>query len=589
MASDVTMPRLSDSMEEGTVLKWLVEEGAEVKRGEPLVEIETDKANMTYDADTDGVLVEILAQEGDTLEIGEVIARIGDAGEAKSDGGGEAEEGGDEEEPDGGEDEGAEAEAEAEGGDEEADEEQEAAAAEGEGDEAQAEAEGGEEEQEAAAEGEDEEEAEGEEEAAAEGDDEAEGEGEGEAAAEGEGDEAEAKGDDEAASAEGDDEEAAAAEGEEAAVAGAESGGGETQAGAGTATREKTSNGNGDGRVKASPVARRMARDLGVELAQLEGTGPGGRIVKADVQAAAENGGAATKEAEKGEAEPAEDGAGAKAEEKEDKAKDKPKDKKGKKKDKKADEAEKKEPEKAEAEKKEPQKAEAGAKGEVDVEELTRLQQTVSRRMAESKATAPDFSIALSVDMTAAVELRTRLKEISDPVPSFNDMVVKASANALREHPRVNGAYRDGKFELYDRVNVGIAVAAMDALVVPTIFDADKKSLGQIARDARAVIGKVKDKTVTPPELSGGTFTVSTLGMFGIEQVTAIINPPQAAILTVGKLDKQPAVDDKGKVVARDQMVLTLVCDHRILYGADGAQFLARVKDLLEQPLSLAL
>jgi pyruvate dehydrogenase E2 component (dihydrolipoamide acetyltransferase) len=485
MASDVTMPRLSDSMEEGTVLKWLVDEGGEVKRGEPLVEIETDKANMTYDADTDGVLIEILAQEGDTLGIGEVIARIGEAGEAKGDGGGKAEAGGAEE-------------AEAEG---------EAAEAK------EAEAEAGEKDREPAT-------------------------------AEGEGDEA---------------------EGKEAAVAGAEGGGGETQAGTGTATREKTSGGNGDGRVKASPVARRMARDLGIELAQLEGTGPGGRIVKADVQAAAENGGAATREApERGEAEPAEAGAEAPAREEEAKAEEKPATR-------------------------EPQKAEAGAKGEVQIEELTRLQQTVSRRMAESKATAPDFSIALTVDMTGAVELRTRLKEISDPVPSFNDMVVKAAANALREHPRVNGAYRDGKFELYERVNVGVAVAAMDALVVPTIFDADKKSLGQIARDARAVIGKVKDRSITPPELSGGTFTVSNLGMFGIEHFTAIINPPQAAILTVGKLAKQPAVDDKGKVVARDQMTLTLVCDHRILYGADGAEFLARVKDLLEQPLSLAL
>jgi pyruvate dehydrogenase E2 component (dihydrolipoamide acetyltransferase) len=581
MASDVTMPRLSDSMEEGTVLKWLVEEGGEVTRGEPLVEIETDKANMTYDADTDGVLVEIVAQEGDTLEIGEVIARIGDAGEAKSEGGGEAEEGGEEEEAEGGEDEGAEA--EAEGGEEEAGEEEageeeggekEAAAAEGEGDEAKAEDE--EEGAEAAAEGEDEAKAEGgdEEGEQAAGDDEAKAEGgEDEAAAEGE-DEAKAEGGDEG-------DEAAAAEGEEAAVAGAEGGGGETQAGAGTATREKTSDGNGDGRVKASPVARRMARDLGVELAQLEGTGPGGRIVKADVQAAAENGGAATKEApEKGEAEAAEEPAGNGA-----KAEAPAKEKAGK-----EDKAEKAEADgKGKAEKKEPQKAEAGAKGDVNVEELTRLQQTVSRRMAESKATAPDFSIALTVDMTAAVELRTRLKEISDPVPSFNDMVVKAAASALREHPRVNGAYRDGKFELYDRVNIGIAVAAMDALVVPTVFDADKKSLGQIARDARAVIGKVKDKTVTPPELSGGTFTVSNLGMFGIEHFTAIINPPQAAILTVGKLDKQPAVDDKGKVVARDQMTLTLVCDHRILYGADGAEFLARIKDLLEQPLSLAL
>jgi pyruvate dehydrogenase E2 component (dihydrolipoamide acetyltransferase) len=480
MASDVTMPRLSDSMEEGTVLKWLVDEGGEVKRGEPLVEIETDKANMTYDADSDGVLVEIVAQEGDTLPIGEVIARIGEEGEAKS-GGGDEESSGDEES----------------GGDES-----------GEGD---AEADAGGEEDEAAS------------------------------------DEAAATGDD-----------------EEAAVAGAEGGGGETQAAGGTATREKPSEGNGDGRVKASPVARRMARDLGVELAQLEGTGPGGRIVKADVQAAAENGGAAKVEA-------AEEPEGA-AEEKAKKP-DKPK----------KDKEEKEEPAK------EAKRGEAGAKGEAEIQELTRLQQTVSRRMAESKATAPDFSISLTVDMTAAVELRERLKQISDPVPSFNDMVVKASASALREFPRVNGAYRDGKFELYENVNVGIAVAAQDALVVPTVFDADEKSLGQIARDARQVIEKVKEKTVTPPELSGGTFTVSNLGMFGIEQFTAIINPPQAAILTVGKLEKKPAVDDKGKLVARDQMVLTLVCDHRILYGADGAQFLARVKELLEQPLSLAL
>jgi pyruvate dehydrogenase E2 component (dihydrolipoyllysine-residue acetyltransferase) len=568
MASDVTMPRLSDSMEEGTVLKWLVEEGGEVTRGEPLVEIETDKANMTYDADTDGVLIEIVAQEGDTLEIGEVIARIGDAGEAKSDGGGKAEEGGEEEaEAEAGEEEGAE-----EGGEEAeeagAEEEKEAVTAEAEGEEeAEGEAAEGEEEAGADEEAGPDEEAEGEEAEDEEaGGEEAEGE---EAAAS-----AEEGGEDKA---EGDEE--AAVEGEEAAVAGADGGGGETQAGAGTATREKTSTGNGDGRVKASPVARRMARDLGVELAQLEGTGPGGRIVKADVQAAAENGGGATKEApEKGEAEFAEEPAEAKGKKKKDKKKD----------DKKADKKAEKKPEEEPAEK-EPQRAEAGAKGEVQIEELTRLQQTVSRRMAESKATAPDFSIALTVDMTAAVELRTRLKQISDPVPSFNDMVVKAAANALREHPRVNGAYRDGKFELYERVNVGIAVAAMDALVVPTIFDADTKSLGQIARDARAVIGKVKDKTVTPPELSGGTFTVSNLGMFGIEHFTAIINPPQAAILTVGKLAKQPAVDDKGKLVARDQITLTLVCDHRILYGADGAEFLARVKDLLEQPLSLSL
>jgi pyruvate dehydrogenase E2 component (dihydrolipoamide acetyltransferase) len=461
MASDVVMPRLSDSMEEGTVLKWLVEPGGEVKRGEPLVEIETDKANMTYDSDADGVLVEIVAQEGDTLPIGEVIARIGDASEVKGDG-----------KPSGEREERAEAD--------------EARPTDGDGGDAEA-------------------------------------------------------------AAEAAPKEKAGATAEEKAAAAAEGG---------TATRERRpagtdGDGAGDGRIKASPVARRMARELGVELAQIEGTGPGGRIVKADVEAAAADGAKAAP-------------AAAPAEEREERPAA---------------------PEPAP----EPRREEAGPKGRAEIQELTRLQQTVSRRMAESKATAPDFSISLTVDMTQAVELRKRLKEVAEPAPSFNDMVVKASATALREHPRVNGAYRDGKFELYENVNIGVAVAAQDALVVPTVFDADRKSLGQIARDARAAAEKVRERTITPPELSGATFTVSNLGMFGIELFTAIINPPQAAILTVGKLEKRPAVDDGGRIVARDQMSLSLVCDHRILYGADGARFLARVKELLERPLSLAL
>jgi pyruvate dehydrogenase E2 component (dihydrolipoamide acetyltransferase) len=462
MATDVTMPRLSDSMEEGTVLKWLVEQGGAVKRGEPLVEIETDKANMTYDADTDGVLVEVVAQEGDTLAIGEVIARIGDPGEVTGDGKPSAEEG-EKAEP-------GEAEAERP---------------------------------------------------------EAEGERQREA-----------------------EEEKAAAVAEADRDADREQVGATAEADA-AARESKPERGNGDGRVKASPVARRMARELGVELAQIEGSGPGGRIVKADVQAAAGDG---------AKAEPAE----APAE---------------------APEARPAVEEPAP----EPTREEAGPKGRAELHELTRLQQTISRRMAESKATAPDFSISLTVDMTKAVELRARLKEVADPAPSFNDMVVKAAAIALRDHPRVNGAYRDGKFELYENVNIGVAVAAEDALVVPTVFNADTKSLGQIARDARAAATKVRDKTITPPELSGGTFTVSNLGMFGIEFFTAIINPPQASILTVGKLEKRPAVDENGRIVARDQLTLSLVCDHRILYGADGAKFLAQVKELLEQPLSLAL
>jgi pyruvate dehydrogenase E2 component (dihydrolipoamide acetyltransferase) len=478
MASDVVMPRLSDSMEEGTVLKWLVQEGGEVKRGAPLVEIETDKANMTYEADADGVLVEILAQEGDTLPIGETIARIGEPGEAPAEKapakeepaaeGAPAEEGAAEAAPEEAEKEAATATAEREGVGAGA-EEREPAAATGEGD-------GG----------------------------------------------------------------APPREAEPAAPARAD----------------------GDGRVKASPVARRMARELGVELARLEGSGPGGRIVKADVEAAAKGDGARV-EAPAREAE--------------------------------APPAEAVPPEAPPRAPEEPRPAavpvgEAGPKGEARRQDLTRVQQTISRRMAESKATAPDFAISLDVDMSQAVELRKRLKEVAEPAPSFNDMVVKAAAMALREFPRVNGAYRDGQFELYENVNIGVAVAAQDALIVPTIFNADQKSLGAIAGDARAVIEKVRDKTVTPPELSGGTFTVSNLGMFGIERFTAIINPPQSAILTVGSLKKRPVVDEEsGRIVARETMTLTLVCDHRILYGADGAQFLARVKELLERPLSLAL
>jgi pyruvate dehydrogenase E2 component (dihydrolipoamide acetyltransferase) len=445
MASDITMPRLSDSMEEGTIIKWLVSEGDEIERGQEIAEIETDKANMMYESDTAGTVLELVASEGDTLAIGEVIARVGSADESPV------------------------------GSRQSADRSEEAST----------------EEEEPAAEERD-----------------------------------------------GDGAQAAPADSRQP-------------------TADTSSNGaDGDGRVKASPVARRMAEERGLDLRSLEGSGPGGRIVKADVLAAAEGGVAVTEEKPADVRQPT------------------------------ADEGPAPEPEPAPAA---VAAGEAGPKGEVQVQELTRLQRTVSRRMAESKATAPDFQLSMEIDMSLCVELRERLKVVSDPAPSFNDMVVKACANALREFPRANAAYRDGKFELYSRINVGVAVAAHDTLVVPTIFDADKKSLGEIARQARELIGKVRDGKITPPELSGGTFTVSNLGMYGIDNFTAVINPPQAAILAVGALKKKPVVDDGGRIVARDMMAVTLVCDHRILYGADGAEFLARIRELLEQPLALAL
>jgi pyruvate dehydrogenase E2 component (dihydrolipoamide acetyltransferase) len=219
------------------------------------------------------------------------------------------------------------------------------------------------------------------------------------------------------------------------------------------------------------------------------------------------------------------------------------------------------------------------------------MQQLVARRMAESRATVPDFTLTTAIDMERCVEMRADLKAATPEggaVPSYNDMVVKACALALREYPRANGSYRDGHFELFSRVNVGVAVAAQDALVVPTVFDADSKSLGQIARDARALAERVRANAITPPELSGGTFTVSNLGMFGVTRFNAVINPPQAAILAVGALEQRAVVID-GEVVARHQMDVTLACDHRILYGADAARFLARVRELLEQPLALVL
>jgi pyruvate dehydrogenase E2 component (dihydrolipoamide acetyltransferase) len=434
MAEEIVMPRLSDSMEEGTILRWLKSPGDQVERGEELVEIETDKANMVYEAPAAGALIELVAAEGDTLPIGEVIARVGEPGEAPS---------GD----------GAAADAHRERGE-------------------KAEADQTAEPQEAPAE-----------------------------------------------------------------------------APPVQAPAEPAPTARSDGRVKASPLARRIASENGLELAAISGSGPGGRIVKADVERAIAAGPAIEPEAAPAPAPGAV------------------------------------EPTPGVRERPET------AKGTVSHEDLTKLQQTVARRMAESKATAPHFYLSVDIDMSRAVEARARLKSAAadgEPVPSFNDMVVKASAIALREHPRANGAYRDGRLELYSRVNVGVAVAGQNALVVPTVFDADRKGLRQIAAESRALAQRVRDGTITPPELSGGTFTVSNLGMFGISSFAAVINPPQAGILAVGAIAEQPVVRD-GEITTAHLMPVTLACDHRILYGADGARFLDRIRSLLEEPLGLAL
>ena len=437
--TDIVMPRLSDSMEEGTVLKWLKSVGDEVAVGDELVEIETDKANMVYESDAAGTLVEIVAEEGDTKPIGEVIAKVGEASEV-------------------------------------------------------------------------------------------EGAGAGRAPAE------EAVGDGAGKTEEGAAEAEAPAEAPPAPQPAAPAA--KTEAPAAAPAPPAPS---GDGRVKASPIARRIAQERGLDLTAIPGSGPGGRIVKADVEKAAAPAAAPA---------PAAPAAPAGVRE-----------------------------------------AVETAKGETIVQELTKLQQTVARRMAESKATAPHFYLTVEADMSRAVEARARIKAASPegaPVPSFNDMVVKAAAIALREFPRANGSYRDGRFELYSRVNVGVAVAGQDALVVPTIFDADRKGLREIAAQTRELAAKVREGTITPPELSGGTFAVSNLGMYGIDSFSAVINPPHAGILAVGAITEKPVARD-GEIGTAHLMSMTLACDHRILYGADGAQFLGRIRALLEEPVSLAL
>jgi pyruvate dehydrogenase E2 component (dihydrolipoamide acetyltransferase) len=435
--AEVVMPRLSDSMEEGTILQWLKQPGDEIAVGDELVEIETDKANMAYESDVGGTLSEILVQEGETVAIGTPIARVGDSGEGteRSAAGPVAREGG----PAGGS---------------------------------------------------------------------------------------------------------------------KPSSTPPPPRHPQTETIEAPGTAEGNGRPKASPVARRMAKEQGLDLGKLRGSGPGGRIVKADVERAAASAGGA-------------DSGGARTETKPPPAGP---------------------PEVVTGPAAETPGPET-AKGQVSFEELSKLQSTISRRMAESKATAPHFYLEAEVDMSRLVEARAQIKagaKEGDVVPSFNDMVVKACALALREHPRANGAYRDGRFELYSRVNVGVAVAARDALVVPTVFDADQKNLRQIAADSRALAQRVRDGQITPPELSGATFTVSNLGMFGIDAFAAVINPPQAAILAVGAIAERPVVRD-GEITTAHLMRVNLACDHRILYGAPAAEFLARIRALLEEPLALAL
>lgn len=220
--------------------------------------------------------------------------------------------------------------------------------------------------------------------------------------------------------------------------------------------------------------------------------------------------------------------------------------------------------------------------------EPTSAQQTVARRMAESKATAPEFFVETEVDMTTCVAYREQLRSMVSPLPSFNDFVIKAAAQALRQYPNVNASYKDGHFEQYSDVNVGIVVSGTDTLAVPTLFNVDRKGLAQIAAESHQLAEAVRTRTIQPSQMSGGTFSISNLGMYGVERFTAILNPPQAAILAVGAINRRAVIAEDGmSLVVRQIMNVTLTCDHRILYGAEAAEFLGAIKAWLESPQML--
>ena len=425
--SEITMPRLSDTMEEGTLAAWLKQPGEQVQRGDLLAEIETDKATMELEAFEEGVLQQILVQVGETVPIGQPIAIIGSG---------------------------------------------------------------------------------------------------------------------DATAAPPAPAEAAPSPAEEAAriEAAPEV---ETAAAAPPATAAPAAPA-GQAPVKASPMARAIARDHGIDLSTVAGSGPGGRVVKADVEALAAGDGRVAPAAAPAPAAPAAAPT--------------------------------------------PAPAQAAAPPE-DVEEipLSNMRKTVARRLVESMQSAPHFYLTIKVDVDALLGLRAELNQrLADQgiKLSVNDLLVKACAVTVRSHPDINVSWAGDKILRHRRVSVGIAVAVEGGLIVPVVRDADQKSVSQISGEAKALIEKARVGKLRPDDYTGGTFTISNLGMFGIDQFTAVINPPEAAILAVGATTSEPVVHE-GELATRQRMKLTLSIDHRALDGATGAQFLADLKGVLEQPLRI--
>ncbi len=298
------------------------------------------------------------------------------------------------------------------------------------------------------------------------------------------------------------------------------------------ATPAQPTGSHGIGRTKASPLARKMAEERGIDLKSIQGSGDGGRIVRRDLESLTHGSGAATSAAT-------------------------------------------------------PTPTTEGQES-FELVSISPMRKTIARRLAESKFTAPHFYLNMEVDMGRAVDSRARLNEVSGTKISFNDLVVKAVAMALPHHPAVNASWLGDSIRYNKHVHLGVAMAVEDGLLVPVVRFANQKSLSQIAQETASLAERARQKKLQPSDWEGNTFTISNLGMFGIESFTAIINPPDACILAVGAIRQEAVVRD-GVIAVGHRMKLTLSCDHRVVDGATGAAFLQRLKNLLEEPLRMLL
>lgn len=430
MATAVEMPKMSDTMDEGVLVEWLAEEGDTISAGDVIAQVETDKATMDLEVYDDGVLLKKVAQKGSGVPIGGLIAVLGNEGEDISDILAKYENG---------------------------------------------------------------------------------------------------SGSSTLAKAEPDAEEVP--EGEEPQEAAEDVEVPETVK---ESTLEKTEEAaSADDRLKASPLARRMADEKGVDLRSIKGSGPEGRIVRRDVESAS----SASAEAPARSIVPS---------------------------------------------------------GKTESQPISQMRKTIARRLSESKFTAPHFYLTVDVKMEAAVAAREALNAQAEASGlskiSYNDLVTKACAAALRLHPAVNSSYLEKENEIrrHGDVNIAIAVAVDEGLLTPVVRNADLKGLSEIAAETRELALRARDKKLQPADWEGSTFTTSNLGMFGIEEFTAIINPPNACILAIGAIRDVPVVVN-GEIKAGKRMKITLSCDHRIVDGATGAQFLGDVQRFLEQPIGLLL